>query len=257
MSLREQLGEYTYWQTKSPGEILAEVKKVGGWTSVFLGELPKWAHRVRNFFNQEPKQLNYYIFKGMDSDLYHVVMLQIGFDYKRDLALSGHTYLDERKRIWLQMSPGSTVYHFKHNLPMGVQAAIMTTRGQSGTPVFKLISPDGTNGSCETIIRNPPKNSSIALQAIAGVAVGGTGDSTIKTSIVINRIVTLPEYQGSYNYGETTVVGSPDHTRFDVTPHEKDPDGYKNPSNRFSDLYSRKFPTHDNQGNLLAELKWG
>jgi hypothetical protein len=68
---------------------------------------------------------------------------------------------------------------------------------------------------------------------------------------VINLIEADPEYQGSYNYRETTVVGSVFHTKFDVAPHVKDPNGYVKVADRFSDLFSRQFPPLNDE-----DLKW-
>jgi hypothetical protein len=54
----EQLRDYNNWVGKSPKEVLDAVRKVeGGWVTVFPDKLPLWAHRVRNFFNREPKSL--------------------------------------------------------------------------------------------------------------------------------------------------------------------------------------------------------
>lgn len=250
----EQLRDYKNWVGKSSGDILASVINVGGWQNVFTLEafpktptgLPRWAHRIRNFFNQEPTQLNYYQFEGTESYAYKLIKItqnlvpSSGHDYKKDAALSGHTYKDENKNIWLQMSAMATVYHFKHKLSMAEMAAQLAIRGQSGTPVFKLVSPDGSKGSRETIIFNPFKKADILLQVV-GFQIPARGESTIKGRSVMNRIEKDSLYQGSYNYGETAVAGSDTHTRYDVTPHEKDPKGYVNPDNRFSNLYSRKF----------------
>lgn len=261
MGLKEDLGKYTYWQKKNPGLIVDEVGQVGGWKAVFSDELPKWAHRVRNFFNQEPSQLNFYQFNINENSAYKRTIGNINKDFKRSLALSGVSYLDENKNTWLQMSPGAASYHFKHNLPMWQMSALLEAGGQSKTPIFKLVLLDRSKGgSRETIILNPFNKSEDAVGSVWGIPISGVsipvGESVIKGGNVKNRIYTDSEYQGSYNYGDTIVVGSNEHTRFDVTPHEQDPKGYINPSDRFSNLFFRKFPTHDNEGNLLAELKW-
>lgn len=63
-----------------------------------------------------------------------------------------------------------------------------------------------------------------------------------------------PEFQGSYNYSETTRVGLAAHEQRDVKPHPHTGANvfYVNPTDPFSDLASRKFPPLDVQGNPLA-----
>jgi hypothetical protein len=54
----EQLKDYNRWIGKSPMEILNAVRQInGGWETVFPNKLPLWAHRIRNYFNREPKSL--------------------------------------------------------------------------------------------------------------------------------------------------------------------------------------------------------
>ena len=48
------------------------------------------------------------------------------------------------------------------------------------------------------------------------------------------------EYQGSYNFAETSVVGLDAHKKNDVNPHHKDP-VYIDPPDRFEPLKDRFF----------------
>lgn len=277
MELKEYLGQYTYWQKKSPGRILVEVKSVGGWASVFPNDLPKWAHRVRNFFNQEPLLL---MRLDKDSAFMEVHKLNIRDLYISNLlkknfsaaiaehgALSGDVYKDGSSRSWFQMDSGGAIYHFKEVKYSKLEAILQSLQGQSMTPIFKLISPDRTGGSCETIIKNFQgiNRAEIDILNIPGVnriiegLPFGMGDSggyflgeVNKPLPVGGLIVDIPDYLGSYNYAETVVKGFSAHKKFDIEPHEKDPKGYINPSNPFSNLDSRKFP----QDPLLPELKW-
>ena len=267
MSL-EELRSYKKWFEKSPGEVLEAVKGVGGWKNVFdaksfPGGLPRWAHRVRNFFNLEPTALSYEQFimeKNHFYKLYNLKPLDEGLE--NAMALSGDIYTDSLLNKWFQMSPGATVYHFKHNTNKKIKAAQVTASGQIFTPVFKLVAPDGSGGSRETIIKNPFKAASIpgvvrGFLNLPNVSVP-VGNSTVgtkgETVSVINRIEDNPVYQGSYNYGETTVSGFDAHDKFDIKPHEKDEKGYLNPNNRFSSIFSRKFPEFaDGEKTPLAE----
>ena len=244
------LRKYDEWLKYSPGQILNAVIKVGGWTSVFPGELPRWAHRVRNYFNQEPRQLRYDQFSVTTGYVYHLLKmsrnLRFSRGFKEDMALSGHAYLDELKNLWFQMSAGATVYHFEHSYSKPTMAAAVSLRGQAGTPVFKLFSPDGSNGSRETIIKNPFKKPDEILQYMTNISIPAKGESLVKKGDLTDCIVKDPLYQGSYNYGETALVGDAAHTKFDVIPHEKDKKGYVNPPNRFSSIFDRNFPERAN-----------
>ncbi len=157
------LRDYNSWRRGSAEEILAAVERVGGWKFVFPDGVPLWAHRVRNFFNQEPRRLTRFsadigheylalIHSGLGklgsrSDINEIVEKQ---------ALSGDVYRDEFGHTWYQMSPGATIYHWGKDPTWAAPLeAVMQTGGQALLPVFKLVAPDGTGGSRETIIKNP------------------------------------------------------------------------------------------------------
>lgn len=267
MGLKEDLGTYQYWLGRSPGNVLLEVISIGGWKEVFNSTsfpqgLPRWAHRVRNFFNLEPTTLTYEQFileKNHFYKLYNLKPIDEGLE--TSMALSGDVYVDSLLNKWFQMSPGATVYHFRHSTNKKIKAIQMTSSGQRFTPVFKLVSPDGSGGSRETIIRNPFKSTSIpspvrGLLNLPNISVP-IGDSIIgKKGLQVNVMKLIEdnaEFQGSYNYGETSVSGFDSHSRFDIKPHEKDEKGYINPDNRYSNLFSRTFPQKDDQDKLLAE----
>jgi hypothetical protein len=99
-------------------------------------------------------------------------------------------------------------------------------RGQKGTPVFKLICPDGTGGSKETIVRNTYSQSKIG--------------ETNKAKLVFDKVVVIMKHQGSYNFAETSVKGLETHEKYDVHTHKKDPN-YIDPPDRFDPLSKRIF----------------
>lgn len=276
MGLKE-LNDYTYWRTKSPGQILVEVSSVGGWKSVFTDELPpRWAHKVRNYFNREPR---FFMRLAVKLDKRNLIDFRNLVDIKEKgfssavgemSALSGDVYKDELRRTWFQMDAGGAIYHFKEVKNKTLEAVLQSVQGQAMTPIFKLICPDGTGGSCETILKNfvGSANSEIGIMNIPGVyriieVLPGVGDSSGYRLGEINKplpieglIKVIPsDYQGSYNFAETVVSGLKNHTKFDINPHEKD-DKYMKVNDRFSDLFSRIFPEYDDKGNLLADLKW-
>lgn len=55
----KQLQDYNEWLKVSPDEVLRSVKNVGGWHIVFPASkaIPRWASRVRNYFNYDPQVL--------------------------------------------------------------------------------------------------------------------------------------------------------------------------------------------------------
>jgi hypothetical protein len=230
----EHLRDYNKWVGKSPTEILNEVKQVpGGWASVFPHNLPLFAHQVRNFFNVEPTSLT--LLPRDDSNKYlREVRKRFeawGFvdTAKGILALSNDVYRDQSNRIWYQMSAGATIYHWGGEPTWDVVDATFSNfvRKQDGVPVFKLISPDGTGGSAETIIKNRRRFTIGAPNELVPVR---------------ERVVTDYHHQGSYNFSETVEAGLPAHEKHDVWPHKKWPREYLNPADRFSPLASRRFP---------------
>src|SRR6185503_12911034 len=61
-----------------------------------------------------------------------------------------------------------------------------------------------------------------------------------KAVLVIDRVDTNMETQGSYNFAETSVVGLKTHEKYDVDIHKKDP-VYIDPPDRFEPLKDRFF----------------
>lgn len=52
-----ELKRYEYWVGKTPQSVLVAVLAAGGWKNVFPTTVPRWASRVRNYFNVTPKSL--------------------------------------------------------------------------------------------------------------------------------------------------------------------------------------------------------
>jgi hypothetical protein len=243
----EKLKDYNYWVGQSPKEILNAVRQIkGGWEVVFPNKLPLWAHRVRNFFNREPKS-----FLRLEESQGKVFIRRI--EAKRPpkqipekYALSDDVYKDAQNWVWYQMNEGGGIYHWGADpLFPRVEAAVqeLKTWLRKPPPIFKFIAPDGTGGSRETILRNPhnlytvvKKNNFLAY--------------------VANLIVTDDWEQGSYNYSETIVAGYDAHEKRDVIPHKENPFNniYVNPPNRHSPLSERVFPEKANRdSNPLAK----
>jgi hypothetical protein len=242
----DKLRDYNEWIGKTPDEILIAVRAAGGWASVFSSALPVFAHQVRNFFNVEPFTLQRYPSDAADELVGHV---QARFKnwgtvdkIKGVVALSGDVYKDESNKTWYQMSPGATIYHWGGEPTWAIVDAYSSNyvRKQDGIPIFKLVSPDGTGGSLETVIRN---NGKFTIGAVN------------RPEPVAGLIVETYRHQGSYNYSETVEVGLSAHEIHDVEPHKKYPTYYLNPLNRFSALRSRQFPARNAEGKQIGYEK--
>ncbi len=282
----DKLRNYDEWIGKTPQQIIDAVKLVGGWAVVFSATafpagLPLWAHRVRNYFNVEPRSLTRYdadfrneflarIDRGLDA-LEHAKKIKWlkkhplfgslaevkkmpepppgtpdtpgGWDRVAEIkALSGDVYKDESTNmIWYQMDAGGAIYHFGSD--PGITAPLEAFYhskivGQALVPIFKLVSPDGTGGSCETIINNK-FDQQLTVPGFGSIKTGRFKIGMVSKSepVDVNKDY---HHQGSYNYAETIEMGLATHEKYDVHPHKKDKT-YWNPLDRFLPLASRRF----------------
>lgn len=247
----EELKKYDKWVGKTAKEIRDAAMQVGGWANVFPESLPLWAHRVRNFFNREPKSL-----MRLDAARSKRLITRIEYGlptkttmsgyFAEKYALSNDVYKDAGNWVWYQMNEGGTIYHWGSD-PWWApgESVFQEVKEKLGIPVpiFKLIAPDGTGGSRETILRNPYRIFTAVKKENFLAYVG-------------HLVVTNYWHQGSYNYAETVKAGFSAHKRLDVSPHEKYPypSVYVNPPDRFSTLSQRIFPEKaPNETNLLAK----
>ena len=142
------------------------------------------------------------------------------------------------------MGPGRSIYHWGEVTwePAGA-AYTHVGRTQKGIPIFKLICPDGTGGSKETIVSNPVVRSykmvgpqGMQWKMERSSKIGETNQQVL----VLDRVETKMKYQGSYNFAETAVMGLDEHKKNDVDPHKKDAI-YIDPPDRFEPLADRIF----------------
>lgn len=244
-----ELRDPSEWVDQNAQFILDSVKQAGGWKQVIQGPFPMWLHKLRNYFNVEPATLML-LDKGNTSHWMSVIKKygQLGGHTSGPRTLSGHVYMDENYNIWYQMGPGASIFHWGDE-PEIMEIEAMNThffRGQTGIPVFKLISPDGTTGSRETIVANPMVNIKEEVDAMGNVREVAKGESKlgeVGQTVQVRRMelhVTDMDHQGSYNFAETSVIGIDSHTAFDVHTHQKD-GIYIDPRDRFSPLKDRIF----------------
>ena len=243
-----ELQDSREWVNQNAQYILDSVKKAGGWKTLFPSGVPMWLHKIRNYFNVEPASLRL-IDKGTTAHWMTEVRKygQLNAFIKGPRTLSGHVYFDEEVEIWYQMGAGGTIYHWGRDvigwLDWAEAGVAHFIRGQNGIPIFKLVCPDGTGGSKETIIKNP-KLDKIAVSTSQGDYFEMQRRSKIgetnKVTIVKPRIITNAHHQGSYNFAETAVHGLKSHEKYDVEIHHKDPI-YVDPPDRFEPLKDRFF----------------
>ena len=133
-------------------------------------------------------------------------------------------------------------------------------RGQAITPTFKLVSPDGTGGSMETIIRNPQNQKfPLDVPVFRNVKIGRKAIGDVNRSEPVKHLnVGNYEHKGSYNYSEAVDAGYAAHVKRDVQPHTRSErwwkgEVYLEPANPFSALSVRLFPVVDQKRRRIAE----
>ena len=270
------LTDYGNWIGETAWDVHGSVMRVGGWQQVFPGALPRWASRIRQYFNLTPMTLELLDHEESSRCLEMVqtalpsarveavrnaLRLEPGREIGTIMALSGAVYEDALGRsIWFQMSPGGAIYHFGEKIRSPTLRSIEAALdGQEHAPVFKLVCPDGTGGSREVCIKNPfgvPRKIWTAIGGALSTTMGGhaTIGAVNEVVNVANRIVKDSVAQGSYNYAETVVKGLPAHERLDVKTDPMQPGYYVEPPDlfQFAELYMRRFPENDPQGKSLA-----
>ena len=244
------LRDASEWVNQSAQCVLDSVRQADGWKQVFQGRpVPMWLHKLRNYFNVEPVTLRL-LDQGRASRWMSEIRehKQLGGWTSGPRTLSGHVYVDENNNTWYQMGPGGSIFHWGDDVEIMEIEAINTHffRRQTGIPIFKLICPDGTKGSKETIVVNPMINIKEEVDAMGNVrevAKGASKLGEVGETVQVRRLdlhVTTMEHQGSYNFAETAVIGRDWHTKFDVETHKKDKI-YIDPRDRFSPLKDRIF----------------
>ena len=153
-----ELQDSREWVNQTAEDILRSVLQIdGGWAKIFPKGVPMWLHKVRNYFNIEPKTLRL-VDKSITKHWMHDVRSHGKMDsFVGKRALTGDVYFDEDVEVWYQMTAGGTIYHWGSDVKVDWAEAAYTqkVRTQKGVPIFKLVCPDGTGGSKETIVSNP------------------------------------------------------------------------------------------------------
>ena len=237
-----ELQNYEQWIGKSPVAIRKAVIAVGGWANVFPMSIavksakkielvfPKWASRVRNYFNVTPVTLER-LPKGdariapIKNRLGYSIRISQIFQ-KHAFALNGDVYADEHGRAWYEMDKVGAVYHTPGKVNRW-KLIVAYMAKYSQFPIFKLISPDDTGGSLELCVFNRKRAKTF----------GEIGE-VVQVSPWLVRDEVL---RGSYNYAETVVRGDQEHDYRDVQPHNEGTGFYVNPP-IYSSIADRRFP---------------
>lgn len=243
-----ELRDPSEWVNQNAQCILESVRKADGWKQVFPGIFPMWLHKLRNYFNVEPVTLRLLDQANTNHWMSEIRKHNQLGGWISSKTLSGHVYVDENNNPWYQMGAGGSIFHWGNEVEIMKLEGVHTHlfRGQTGIPIFKLISPDGTKGSRETIVMNPMVNIKEEVDAMGNVREVAKGESKlgeVGRTVYVKRMelhVTTMEHQGSYNFAETAVIGRDWHTKFDVETHQKD-SIYIDPPDRFTPLKDRIF----------------
>jgi len=305
----KSLRDYNNWIGHTAYDVQHAVIGLGGWGNVFPGSLPRWASRIRQYFNLNPMTLrlldenesgsllaraqtaipasnrakarrNELQSRGMGISFYapgsstkpgtplrkpdpRDPINNMADEVATFAALTGDVYEDELGRtIWFQMVPGAAIYHLGVEVTSPTVEAISANFwGQINSPLFKLVSPDGTGGSRECCITNPA-DFPYKVGNITEIKGRHTLGAVNETVDVTGRFVTDSVNQGSYNYAETVQQGLPAHERLDVKTDPMEQGYFVEPPNLFqfsdvgllSDLHLRRFPEKHRE-KILADQK--
>jgi len=286
------LRNYSNWVGQQADVIYNQVCSAGGWQAVFPGKLPRWASKVRNYFNIVPKELTQATEKEATAFLKYTQKFKFQLECyeaqsanKRDPAnYKRNPDGSYPKPVWdvPKGCPVEASHDVKHtglidsigvknaltkhvyrdeNGRLWFQMAAGSTIYHWGAPVnpltaiFEAIFVDKVrkqDGTPAFKLVNPDPR----VGGSNEVVIRNNGQSVvgaIKQTIDIRpMLVKDPVNQGSYNYAETATVGLDAHGRLDVKPHSGGWDFYVNPPDPHSALSSRKFPPNDVNGNPLA-----
>ncbi len=276
-----ELRDYRNWVGLTPRVIHEHVIRLGGWAIVFPTKLPRWASRVRNYFNVTPSTLTRLPAAAEKKIAAAAQRFKFELDcqekqyYNRD-----HT--DRRPNPWGRPNP--LPFQVSARCPAKPSQAVLNTgridRIAINRALHGAVYKDETNrlwyqmsaGSTIYHYRGAPfiaPVDAVVVNSIKGqndtpvfkmIGLDGTGGSTeviIKnrgsdtlvpagvTIHVRNLVETNEVYQGSYNFSETTQLGLAAHERRDVKPHVGAWDFYVNPANRYWTLEQRTFPERD------------
>ncbi len=277
-----QLKKYENWIGKNAQNVYAGVLAAGGWKMVFPDSLPKWASRVRNFFNLTPQSLER--LTGEAADKARKPVERFKFLLKcYDYEAFNRSKRDYKPNPWGTRNPdplrppegcpthvGRDVTQTPWYDEIAIRRALEggVYKDQTGRQWFQMDAgstiyhwgDQPVVAFAEAIYTSARGQEDIPVFKL--ISLDNTGGSV--ECIVTNpqqsksiakpnqtvvlaggRVVTHLINQGSYNFSETIYMGRAAHELRDVKPHVASADFYLNPLDPLSNLGLRKFPAND------------
>jgi len=285
----DELRNYSSWIGKPAQSVYVSALASGGWKVIFPHRLPRWASKIRNYFNVVPTSL-----ERLDGDasklaLKHVQRFSFLLDCHavqtfnrnhRDYHLNPQGQLNPppfQVPTGCPVTPDKEVVHTglidsiavnnalsgqvykdeSHRLwyQMSAGATIYHYGSEPKVPSIEAAYVEKIKGQDDTPVFKlvSPDNTGGSNEIILNNQHGSEVVGTVKQKVDVRKIlVTNPSHQGSYNYSETVWAGFAAHELRDIKPHVAGPAFYVNPTDPFVPLAARRFPTSDLQGKDLA-----
>ena len=286
-----QLRDYCNWIGVSAQQVYLDVLAAGGWKAVFPNCLPRWASKVRNYFNVTPSTL-----EALSPDVAKRVRKQVQrFKFLlecHEVQTFNRNHRNYRPNPWGKLDPPP--FKVPANCPAKAEHDVVHTSAIDSIGVKSALEDEVYKDECNRMWYQMAAGSTIyhygstpkvaIAEAIYVDKIKGQDDTPVfklispdntggsheiilknagydivaapKQKVNIRKLVVChPIYQGSYNYSETAQMGLAAHELRDVKPHVASRFFYVNPVDPFAPLHSRRFPEKDQQGNLLADQK--
>ena len=285
----DKLRNYRNWIGVPAERIYFAVLAAGGWKAVFPQKVPRWASKVRNYFNVAPtslKRLAEDDAKRLTKQVQRFAFLldchstQTFNRYKRDYRPNARGELNPppfkvhpncpakaskevvhtsaTDRVAVNNALVGEVYEDETKrlwYQMAAGSTIYHWGKEPRRPTFEAIYVDKIRGQDDTPVFKliSPDNTGGSREIIIknnGGDVIGAVDKKVSTRKLLDCD---PAYQGSYNFSETAQVGIAAHKLRDVDTHVAGRFFYVNPFDPFAPLPARCFPAKDLQGKPLAD----
>ncbi len=283
----QQLRDYRNWVGNSAQTVYISSLQVGGWRNVFPDRVPRWASRIRNYFNLSPCTLERITGDAASRALKSTERFKFQLDchatqtfnkYHRNYRPGPNGKLDPPPFAVPAACPATASREVVHTSTLDAVAVNNALEGvvykdekgrlwyqmSAGATIYHWGSevssaPEAVLDATYVEIRGQdfapvfklisPDNTGGSLECIISNPRKQNTIVAAGTTLNVTRLInTDPIHQGSYNYSETAHMGLAAHELRDVKTHVAKTDFYINPVNRFSLLATRTFPAGDRLG---------
>lgn len=288
----KELYSYTNWVGKSAQTIYVDCLRAGGWQVVFPTKVPRWASRVRNYFNLTPSTLERITGETAERALRQTQRFKLMLEtheirtfnkYHRNYRPNPSGHLDPPPFREPKGAPAVIPREVIHAGPLETTAvknalAGIVYKDQTGRLWYQM-SAGSTIYHWESEVSNfvegvvdavyveargqdfapvfkliSPDNTGGSVECIIENPNGRHAIVDAGKRVDVTRLInTDPVHQGSYNFSETAHMGLAAHELRDVKTHVAQVGFYVNPSDRYLPLSSRLFPSHAPDGGRLAD----